>query len=177
MPATDVYPQDRSVASPDSGAGWLAGIQARNQDALEKIYRRYNGEVIRFLSLVDPDQSPAEACLEVFERLWHGAAAAPPNDTLVDCIFHLAYQVVLERARSADPTGRAEPIPSPRFDVRSLVEGLNREQRVIVALVYAIGLPLDSISRITTMTDKEIVGHLGKARDRLRPELMLARSQ
>ena len=164
---------------------WRAGIQARNPDAFEQIYREYSGRVMNFLSLVEPRRSPLEACLDVFEELWHSAAAGTLPGPLSEWIFHLAYRILLERARSAeglsserpptvDSTCPAGATPNPRVDARSAVGGLCWEQRVIVALVYGARLSLDSISRITAVTDKEITGHLSEARDRLRHELLLA---
>jgi DNA-directed RNA polymerase specialized sigma24 family protein len=54
-----------------------------------------------------------------------------------------------------------------------LVEALTFEQRVIVALVYGIRLPMESISKITAMTPTEVSVQLSEARERLRPRIVL----
>jgi DNA-directed RNA polymerase specialized sigma24 family protein len=43
---------------------------------------------------------------------------------------------------------------------------------VIVALVYGIRLPLESISKITAMTATEVSVHLSEAREHLRHQLV-----
>jgi DNA-directed RNA polymerase specialized sigma24 family protein len=175
MLATDSYPQlpePRSVAEADAEACWMAGIQAGNREALEQIYCRYSGQVVQFLSLVEPGLSPEEACLDIFEELWHGAAAGLLRGALVDCIFRLAYRVLLQRALATERLAcAADTAPNPNFDVLSAIGALSWEQRVVVALVYGIGLPQDSISNITAMTDREITGHFSEARDRLRMQM------
>jgi DNA-directed RNA polymerase specialized sigma24 family protein len=182
MPATDSHPEmpgapaekKRSAAGPGADERWRAGLRARNRDALEQVYCEYSGQVMHFLSLVEPGRSPLEACLDVFEKLWHGAAGGALPGALSDWIFRLAYLVLLEHAQSAErlSSGRSAA-PSLRLDVGGAVERLGLEQRVIVALIYGSRLSLGSVSRITAMTDKEITGHLHEASARLRQELLL----
>jgi DNA-directed RNA polymerase specialized sigma24 family protein len=191
MPATDSHPKmpgapvekKRSAAGPGADERWRAGLRARNRDALEQVYCEYSGQVMHFLSLVEPGRSPLDACLDVFEKLWHSAAGDALPGALSDRIFRLAYLVLRQHAESAeslssgsatvDSTCPAGAAPSPRLDVGSAVERLGLEQRVIVALIYGSRLSLGSVSRITAMTDQEITGHLHEARARLRHELLL----
>jgi len=142
----------RCVAGTDNDSCWIAGIQERDRDALEHVFRTYSGQVVHFLSLVEPSQSPEAACLDVFEDLWHSAGANPPDGVLADWLYCRAYRIMRQRASSAE---------------RGI---LTFEQRVIVALVYCIQLPLDSISKITSMTATEVTRHLSEARKRLRHE-------
>jgi hypothetical protein len=128
---------------------WLAGLRARNRDALEHIFHAYSGQIFHFLSLVEPRRSPEEACLDVFEELWHSAATNPPPGALADWLLCRAYRIVRERAAAAER------------------ETLIFERQVVVALVYGIRLPLDSISKITAMTSAEVAAHLREARGRL----------
>jgi hypothetical protein len=175
MPATDPYVQTSVAVVPfvvgsDAERCWLAGIQARDREALEQIYCTYSGPVMHFLALVEPGRPPLETCLDVFEELWHSAAAADPGPgELADSIFALAYRVLLERAPSSCP---ANSRLKPGCDVWSVVGALTWEQRVIVALVYGLHLPADRISKITAMTDDEIAAHLNEARNCLRHELL-----
>jgi DNA-directed RNA polymerase specialized sigma24 family protein len=68
---------------------------------------------------------------------------------------------------------RASPTERRSFVQRiALVQTLTFEQRVIVALVYGIRLPLESISTITAMTATEVSVHLSEARERLRHPLV-----
>jgi DNA-directed RNA polymerase specialized sigma24 family protein len=150
----------RCEVGADNDDCWLAGIQARNRDALEQVFRTYSGQVVRFLSLVEPRQSPEAACLDVFEDLWHGAATIPPHGALADWLFCRAYRALRDRASPAERRSSGQRI--------ALVEALTFEQRVIVALVYGVRLPLDSISKITAMTATEVTWHLSEARERLR---------
>jgi DNA-directed RNA polymerase specialized sigma24 family protein len=192
MPATDSHSEmpgapaerKRSTAGPDADERWRAGLLARDRDALEQVYCEYSGQVMHFLSLVEPGRLPLQACLDVFEKLWHSAAGDGLPGALSDWIFRLAYLVLLEHAQSAeslssarsatvDSTCAAGAAPSPRLDVGSTVEKLDLEQRVIIALIYGSRLSLGSVSRITAMTDKEITGHLHEASARLRQELLL----
>jgi len=129
---------------------WLAGLQARDRDALEQVFHAYSGQVCHFLSLLEPRQSPEEACLDVFEDLWHSAATNPPRGALADWLLCRAYRLVLKRASATER------------------ETLTFEQQVVVALVYGIRLPLDSISKITAMTAAEVAAHLSEARQQLR---------
>jgi DNA-directed RNA polymerase specialized sigma24 family protein len=151
------------VDGPDNDSGWLAGIRAGNRDALEHVFRTYSGQVVHFLALVEPGQSPEAACLDVFEDLWHSAAEDPPRGALADWLFCRAYRAMRERASPPEQRSFVQRI--------ALVEALTFEQRVIVALVYGIRLPLDSISKITAMTATEVSVHLSEARDRLRHQL------
>jgi len=143
----------RCIVGPDNDSCWLAGIRARNRDALEHVFHAYSGQIAEFLWLVEPRQSPESACLDVFEDLWHSAATNPPHGALADWLFCRAYRVLQARTTSTE---------------RGV---LTFEQRVIVALVYGIRLRLDSISKITEMTATEVVRHLSEARDHLRHEL------
>jgi|SRR3569833_124291 len=154
----------RCVAEPDNDGCWLAGIRARDRDALEHIFRAYSGQIVRFLALVEPRQSPEPACLDVFEDLWRSAATNPPFGELADWLFCRAYRALRERPRSLD----LRP-PGQRI---SRSEALTFEQRVIVALIYGTRLSLDSISRITAMSATEVGTHLSEARERLRHELI-----
>ena len=149
------------VVGPDNDSCWLVGIRARNRDALEHVFCTYSGQIARFLSLVEPRRSPEEACLDVFEDLWHSAAANPPRGALADWLFRRAYRALRERASSIEQRSSG-----------ALAERLTFEQRVVVALVYGVRLPLDSISKITAMTAAEVTGHLSDARERLRRELV-----
>jgi hypothetical protein len=152
------------VAGPDNDSGWLAGIRAGNRDALEHVFRTYSGQIVHFLLLVEPRQSPEAACLDVFEDLWHSAATNPPRGALADWLFSRAYRAMRERALTTERRSFAQRIVP--------VEALTFEQRVIVALVYGIRLPLESISKITAMTATEVSVHLSEARERLRHELV-----
>jgi len=58
-PGTERIGSQHGAGAPD--AGWVAGIRARNPDALKHLYHRYRAPVIRFLSLVEPDRAPGEA--------------------------------------------------------------------------------------------------------------------
>lgn len=147
-------------------AGWLAGIRARNRDSLEHLYRKYSPQVIQFLSLVEPDRAPSEACLDVFEEVWYRAVGSPPHGSAADWILSLAYGVLLERSRSPDTL--PSPGPTLRGDPRRMIRALSWEQRVVVALVYGSGASLESISQVTGMTREEITGCLSQARARLR---------
>jgi len=152
------------VAGPDNDSGWLAGIRAGSRDALEQVFRTYSGQIVQFLSLVEPRESPEATCLDVFEDLWRSAPTIPPRGVLADWLFCRAYRAMRERA---SPTERRS------FVKRIAVfEALTFEQRVIVALVYGIRLPLGSISNITAMTATEVSVHLSEARDRLRHQLV-----
>jgi hypothetical protein len=128
---------------------WLAGLRARDRDALEHIFYAYSGQVFHFLSLVEPRRSPEEACLDIFEELWHSAATDTPPGTLADWLLCRAYRIVRERASAAER------------------ETLTFERQVVVALVYGIRLPLDSILKITAMTAAQVAAHLREARQRL----------
>jgi DNA-directed RNA polymerase specialized sigma24 family protein len=151
---------ERCVAEIDDDSCWLAGIQVRNRDSLERVFRTYSGQIAHFLSLVEPRQSPDAACLDVFEDLWHSAATNPPQGALADWLFSRAFRAMRDRASRAE---RRSPVPG-----MAPLEALTFEQRVIVALVYGVRLPLDSISKITAMPATEVTRHLSEARDRLR---------
>jgi DNA-directed RNA polymerase specialized sigma24 family protein len=154
----------RRIVGPDNDSCWLAGIRARDREALEHVFRTYSGQIVHFLSLVEPRQSPESACLDIFEDLWHSAATNPPHVALADWLFCRAFRALRERASSAERRAYGQRI--------SLAEALTFEQRVIVALVYGIRLPLDSISKITAMTATEVSGHLSEVREFLRDELV-----
>ena len=129
---------------------WLAGLQARDRDALEQVFYAYSGQVSHFLSLVEPRQSPEEACLDVFEELWHSAAMNPPRGALAEWLLCRAYRIVRKRAAATDR------------------DRLTFEQQAVAALVYGIRLSLDSISKITAMNAAEVAAHLREARQQLR---------
>jgi DNA-directed RNA polymerase specialized sigma24 family protein len=144
---------------------WLAGIRARDPDALERLYNRYRAPVMHFLSLVEPDRASAEACLDVFEEVWHGAVANPPDGAIAEWILRLAYRVLQRRAETSST---AQDLPPPQGAPRRMLSALSLEQRVVVALVYANKLSIDSIETVTGMTHDEITGHLSRACDFLR---------
>lgn len=155
------------VAGPDKDSGWLCGIQARDRDALEQVYRNYSGRILHFLSLVAPGQSAEEACLDVFEELWRSAAESPPRYALSDWLFCLAYRVLRKRASAAERCSSGQLLAVYRIKA---MEALTLEQRVVVGLVYGMGLPRESISRITGMSGLQITVHLSEAREHLRRE-------
>ena len=128
---------------------WVAGLQARDRDVLEQVFYAYSERVFRFLSLVEPRRSPEEVCLDVFEELWHSAATNPPCGALADWLLCRAYTLVRKRGPATER------------------ETLAFEHQVVVALVYGIRLPLDSISKITAMTAAEVAAHLHEARQLL----------
>lgn len=151
-------------AEHDTGAPdtcWLAGVRARDPNALKHLYHRYRAPVIRFLSLVEPDRSPEDACLDVFEEVWYGAVVSTPDGPVAEWVLGVAYRVLLRRAQAQEP-------PALQAGPRHIVSGLSLEQRIVVALVYASELSIDSIEAVTGMTHAEIAGHLGKACDVLR---------
>jgi hypothetical protein len=153
------------LPGPNNDSGWLAGIRARNRDALEDVFRTYSGQIVHFLSLVEPCRCPDAACLDVFEELWHSAVANPPHGALAEWLFCRAYGVLRERASPTEEHRFAQGF--------ALVEALTFEQRVIVALVYGIRLPMESISKITAMTTTEVSVQLTEARERLRHRIVL----
>lgn len=139
---------------------WLVGVRARDRAVLEQLYQQYRAPVLHFLSLVEPGQSAAEACLDVFEEAWYGAVANPPQGTVGEWILSLAYCVLAKRAHSAQAMVPDSP--------GCILAALSWEERVVVALVYGCGLSLQSITKVTGMTPEEIMGHLGKACGHLR---------
>ena len=154
----------RCVVGPENDSGWLAGIRAGNRDALEEGFCTYSGQIVHFLSLVEPSQSPEATCLDVFEDLWRSAPTIPPRDVLADWLFCRAYRAMRKRASPTERRSFVQRI--------ALVGTLTFEQRVIVALVYGIRLPLESILRITAMTATEVSVHLSEARERVRHQLV-----
>jgi len=160
MPETGRIGLAHGVSAPE--AYWLAGIRARNPDALKHLYHRYRAPVLRFLSLVEPERAPAEACLDVFEEVWHRAATSPPDSTVAEWVLGIAYGVLLRHAKfpgGALASAQEELSSGPR----RILCALSWEQRVVVALVYASELSIDSIEVVTGMTHEEITGHLSKA--------------
>jgi DNA-directed RNA polymerase specialized sigma24 family protein len=171
----------RGAARPDNDSGWLCGIQVRDRDALEKVYRNYSGRIFHFLSIVAPGQAAEEACLDVFAELWHGAAESPPGYALADWLFCLAYRVLRKRASVAEGCSCGQPLincrvsPSdsgqtPRVQLRNAMQALALDQRVVVGLVYGMDMSRERISRITGMSVEQITAHLSEARERLRHE-------
>ena len=154
----------RCVVGPENDSGWLAGIRAGNRDALEEVFCTYSGQIVHFLSLVEPSQSPEATCLDVFEDLWRSAPTIPPRGVLADWLFCRAYRVMRERASPTERRSFVQRI--------ALMGTLTFEQRVIVALVYGIRLPLESILKITAMTATEVSVHLSEARERVRHQLV-----
>src|SRR3954451_17910769 len=133
----------RGAARPDNDSGWLSGIQARDRDVLEKVYRTYSGQIFHFLSVVAPGQPAEEACLDVFEQLWQGAAESPPSYALADWLFCLAYRVLRKRGSADERYSSGQPrivlriSPSvsgqtPRLQLRQSMQALALEQRVIL---------------------------------------------
>jgi RNA polymerase sigma factor (sigma-70 family) len=175
----------RGAVRPDNDSGWLRGIQVRDRDALEKVYRNYSGQIFHFLSVVAPGESAEEACLEVFAQLWHGAAENPPGDALADWLFCLAYRVLRKRRSADERCSSGQPLiacrvstsesgQTPRVQLRNAMQALALEQRVILGLVYGMDMSRERISRITGMSVEQVTAHLSEARERLRREAVSA---
>jgi DNA-directed RNA polymerase specialized sigma24 family protein len=150
-------------------------IGAGDLQAFELLFHEYYDPLAHFLSLLLPTTPTRDLCEEVFAELWSSASECPPD--LAALTFVLCIGL---RQAAACHSGGDSPVAADtrcvflgesraREEFRRKLGELQWEQRVVASLVYGMGLPLQTISQITAMSDQEICGHLSGARRRLRP--------
>ena len=153
----------------------LETIGAGDRQAFELLCHECYGPLAHFLSLLLPTMPTRDLCEEVFMEVWDGASADPPNLTALTLVLSIGL-----RQAAACHSGAQRPAAvgtsftflgesQAREELRRKLGELQWEQRVVASLVYGMGLPLQTISEITAMSDQEICGHLRGARQGLRP--------
>lgn len=154
----------------------LETIGAGDRQAFELLCHEYYGPLAHFLSLLLPTMPTRDVCDEVFAEVWNSASACPPNLTAMTLVLSIGLR---QAAACHSAGGNSPAVADTRFtfmgesrareEFRRKLGELQWEQRVVASLVYGMGLPLQTISQITAMSDQEIFGHLTGARQRLRP--------
>ena len=180
MQALDSSPVDHGTATvpradlPEDDFS-LETIGAGDRQAFELLFHQYFGPLSHFLSLLLPTLPTRDLCERVFAEVWNSASECPPDLTAMPLVLSIGLRQAAEchsrgNAPAAVDTRRTFPGESQaREEFRRKLGELQWEQRVVASLVYGMGLPLQTISQITAMSDPEIVGHLSGARQRLRP--------
>ena len=143
----------------------LETIGAGDRQAFELVFHQCFGPLAHFLSLLLPAMPIRDLCENVFAEVWDSASECPPNLIAMTLVLSIG----LRQAAECHASGNAPAAVDTRDDFRRKLGELQWEQRVVAGLVYGMGLPLQTISQITAMSDQEIVGHLSSARLHLRP--------
>jgi DNA-directed RNA polymerase specialized sigma24 family protein len=153
----------------------LETIGAGDRQAFELLCLECYGPLAHFLSLLLPTIPTRDLCEEVFMEVWNSASAGPSNLTAMTLVLSIG----LRRAAACHSSGQLPTAGDSRFtflgesqvreELRRKLAELPWEQRVVASLVYGMGLPLQTISQITAMSEQEICGHLSGARQGLRP--------
>ena len=148
-------------------------IGAGDRQAFELLFHEYYGQLAHFLSLLLPTMPTRELCEEVFAEVWSSAGAArPANLSAMTLVLTIGLRQAAEfRSAGAAVDTRCTFVGESqvREEYRRKLGELQWEQRVVATLVYGMGLPPQTISQITAMSDQEISGHLSGARQQLRP--------
>jgi DNA-directed RNA polymerase specialized sigma24 family protein len=149
-------------------------IGAGDRQAFELLCHEYYGRVEHFFSLLLPTMPARDLCEEVFVEVWSSARECPPNLAALTLILSIglrhaaAYHYGADAPSAADTRFNLLGESQVRREFRQKLGGLQWEQRVVATLVYGMGLPLQTISQITAMSDQEVCGHLSGALRQLR---------
>lgn len=147
-------------------------IGAGDRQAFELLFHEYYGLLAHFLSLLLPTVPTRELCEEVFAEVWSSAGACPANLSAITLVLTIGLRQAAElrsAGASVDTHFTFLGEGQAREEFRRKLGELQWEQRVVATLVYGMGLPPQTISQITAMSDQEICGHLSGARQQLRP--------
>jgi DNA-directed RNA polymerase specialized sigma24 family protein len=167
----------RDIGGEDS---YLAALRTGDRQTFEQLCRECYPYVAHFLSLVIPEAPTEDACIDAFTAAWRHVAEVPRKIAALTWIFSIVYKQTHERAhvREAEShlyvnnrssANRAEVPQIPRrSDPRDVLRELAWEPRVIAVLVYGMSFSMNTICRITGMTDREVTAHLDRARHRFR---------
>ena len=163
----------------------LAGIERRDSDALQRVYRKYSTRVFSLLYRILNDRAAAEEILQdTFYRLWNRSQLyQPEKGLLISWLLTVARNLALDykrkESRRADSSvfarveesGAAglESVPEmaslddPELShtIRQVLEQLPAEQRTAIELAYFEGLTHQELSIKTGET-------LGTVKTRIR---------
>jgi RNA polymerase sigma-70 factor, ECF subfamily len=171
----------------------LIRIAKQDQAALSELYDRYARIIyaIAMRSLRSPEESE-EVVLDVFAQVWRIAERYETSKSRVDTwLFMLARSRILDRLRKLQrrtpdsgqildiseiqaPSGGVDPIEAAviserREQVRTVLQQLPNEQRIVLELAYYQGLSHSEIASQTGMS-------LGTVKTRIRLGLNKLRS-
>jgi DNA-directed RNA polymerase specialized sigma24 family protein len=165
----------RDIAGEES---YLAALRMRDRQTFEQLCRECYPYVAHFLSLVIPVAATEDACVDAFTAAWRHVAEVPRKIAALTWIFSIVYKQTHERAHvreaefhlyvnSRSTANQAEVPQIPRrSDPRDVLRELAWEPRVIAVLVYGMSFSMNTIRRITGLTDREVTAHLDRARHR-----------
>lgn len=175
----------------------LHGIEARDHDAFEALYRRYYRRLFGFVHRLSRRPEVVEEVVDdVLLTVWRDAARFDGRSRVSSWIFGIAYHKALkavgresrdrsrssaveaaaaERDRAPDPESRAAGREAARALVSALGE-LSHEQRTVIELTFYEGLSYPEISAVVGCPVNTVKTRMFHARRRLRellPELAM----
>jgi len=129
--------RERAAAATDADV--LAAVAAGSADALETLYRRFEGRLFRFLvGIVGGDAAKAEdAMAETFVDVWRQAGAFRGGSAVSTWVFGIARHKALSlvrRRRALEPEEALAGVPSGEADPLSVVAEADTAARVRAAL-------------------------------------------
>ena len=175
-----------ATAEPDEDIGLIAAIRAGDAKAFERLYRRHQPRLARFVgNLVRSPPIAEEVVNDTLMVVWERPDAFSGASRFSTWLFAIAYRKALRarhrRAPADEPDGAIEPGPPPdqalaRARARSVLQGairdLSPEHRAVIDLTYFHEIGYREIAQIMDCPIDTVKTRMFHARRHLRRKLV-----
>jgi RNA polymerase sigma-70 factor (ECF subfamily) len=181
-------PLARCTAASDAAdeRSLLAGIAARDREALRKLYHAYHRRLARFLGRVTRSPELVEEIInDTMLVVWRQAAALRGDSQLSTWILGIAYRRALKALRreaphslSVEPDASGEQSAAPADEMLRAAElddwlaaalaELSPEHRLTIELAYFVGLSCEELAAVMECPVGTVKTRMFHARHRLR---------
>jgi RNA polymerase sigma-70 factor, ECF subfamily len=158
-----------------------------DDNEFEALYAAHIRQIFNFCNYQLQDQELAEDIThDVFQRAWERRDMFDPRRaSFITWIFRIAQNMVIDQHRKPaisrpadlDPNLPDSRQPNPEQEVenlerseqlRNLMQGLNKEQRLIISLRFGVGLSYDAIGKILGKKPSALSSSVNRALNKMR---------